>query len=80
MELRRRRLRSWWQVLLIAAAFELISVRDAHAYIDPGSISFLFQALIAAFLGTLFALKSYWRGLTVRLRAFFQSKEEDEED
>ena len=30
------------------------------AYLDPGSGSILLQLLIAALLGTLFALRTYW--------------------
>jgi len=31
------------------------------AYIDPGTGSYLIQLLIATILGSLFALKTYWR-------------------
>lgn len=39
----------------------------AYAYIDPGAGSLLFQALIAAFVGAAFAIKTYWS----RLKSFF---------
>jgi hypothetical protein len=50
-----------------------------HAYLDPGSGSFLLQLLLAALLGGLFVLRSYWG----RIKAFItkrESKEENEEE
>lgn len=38
-----------------------------HAYMDPGTGSYVFQALIAVFLGGIFAVKTYWQ----RLKNFF---------
>jgi len=35
----------------------------AFAYLDPGTGSYLFQILIGAFLGGLFAIKMYWRNI-----------------
>ena len=40
------------------------------AYIDPGTGSYLIQLLIATILGSLFALKTYWR----KIRAFIADK------
>ena len=40
--------------------------RPAHAYIDPGSGSYVFQMLIAGFLSFAFAVRHYWD----RLRSF----------
>ena len=39
----------------------------SHAYIDPGTGSFVIQMVVAAVLGAFFALKMYWR----RLKGFF---------
>jgi hypothetical protein len=39
----------------------LIMADSASAYIDPGSGSYVFQLLIAGFLGALFAAKGLWR-------------------
>jgi len=33
---------------------------DAYAYLDPGTGSYIFQILIAVFLGGLFAIKLFW--------------------
>jgi len=43
-------------------------------YVDPGSGSYLIQAIIAAILGALFYFKNIW----FRVKAFFfKSKKED---
>lgn len=47
-------------VLFIALLTMFLPVRNAHAYIDLGSGSFIFQILIASLLGILFTIKSYW--------------------
>ena len=41
--------------------FSLITVPNAHAYIDPASGSFLFQVTIGALLGAGLAIKMFWR-------------------
>jgi hypothetical protein len=40
----------------------------APAYLDPGSGSFILQLLLAALVGSLFLVKSYWK----RLGGFFR--------
>ena len=49
-----------------------------HAYLDPGSGSFLIQLLIAAILGGLVALRAYWS----KIKGWFgiKSKPADEDD
>ena len=33
----------------------------SHAYLDPGTGSFVFQMIIAGVVGGLFAIKTFWR-------------------
>jgi hypothetical protein len=40
------------------------------AYIDPGTGSYFVQFLLAGLLGTIFAVKSYWRNVKDYLRGF----------
>lgn len=40
-------------------------------YIDPGSGSFIIQAIIAAVLGGWFVMKGYW----LRIKSFFTGKD-----
>jgi hypothetical protein len=52
----------------------------AHAYIDPGTGSFVIQGIIAAIVGAGFAIKMFWH----RIKAFLTGKpmptETDDED
>ena len=42
----------------------------AHAYIDPGTGSYIFQLIAASLLGAIYAIKLYWQ----RLKMFFISR------
>jgi hypothetical protein len=46
---------------LLSLAFVVVSPRSADAYIDPGTGSYVFQALVAALLSVGFFVKSQWR-------------------
>jgi hydrogenase-4 membrane subunit HyfE len=46
---------------ILALLVFLMVPRPAHAYIDPGSGSLIWQVLIAALLSGLFLIKTYWR-------------------
>ncbi len=54
--------------LLVLVLF-LLPARDAWAYLDPGTGSFMLQAVIALLMGALLTLKLYWQ----RLKSFFSS-------
>ena len=47
----------------------------AHAYLDPGSGSFLFQLIVGALLSGLFAIKIYFRKIK---KYIFRNKKSDE--
>jgi len=58
---------------------EILNKADP-AYLDPGSGSFILQLLLAALVGGLFIIKTYWKKITDFFRKIFsradQSKEE----
>jgi len=59
-------------ISLLSGFFLMVSIKPAHAYIELGSVGFLFQMLIASAFGVLFTLKVYWRnfvGVLSRLLA-----------
>jgi hypothetical protein len=63
---------------LVAAAIglQLLGPGDAHAYIDLGTGSYVFQLLLASVLGVAFAVRAYWE----RLRAFFSRRRREGDD
>lgn len=52
--------------------FSLIFAKRAHAYLDPGSGSYLIQILIASLAGGGFLLKSQWKMIKEKI---FKNKE-----
>jgi hypothetical protein len=49
-------------IFTLVAAWFLFAPR-AHAYLDPGTGSFLIQMMIAGFVGAVFALKVFWKNV-----------------
>ena len=56
-------------VLLLVLSYLFVVPREAYAYLDPGSGSYIFQIIIGTLLGGVFALKIYWK----RIRKFFSN-------
>jgi len=48
---------------LLGGFFFMVSVKQAYAYIELGSVGFLFQMLIASAFGAAFTLKVYWQNI-----------------
>jgi hypothetical protein len=47
--------------VLLCLAFCFVSLPAANAYVDPGTGSFVFQAVIGGILAVALALKMFWR-------------------
>lgn len=58
-------------VLAVVAALFPVS---AHAYLDAGSASIAFQAIIAGLVGAVVTTKIYWKRLSGWVRRFFSGK------
>jgi len=48
-------------VVIITVILFLWSIKNAYAYIDPGTGSYIIQVIIGGVLGAAFALKVYWK-------------------
>ena len=46
--------------------FGVLGATDAHAYLDPGTGSYVLQLVLAALLGAAFAVKVFW----LRIKTF----------
>ena len=64
-------------LLGIAGVFLLALPNLVHAYIDPGSGSYLIQFILALLLGGAFAVKRFWHNIKKTSRDMFgrQGKE-----
>ena len=75
----RKRITKNRETVLIAVLLLSALSTNAHAYLDPGSGSFIFQVMIGALLGALVTIKIYWQ----RLKSYFSrlfSKKDAETD
>jgi hypothetical protein len=64
----------------LALAATLLAARPAHAYVDPGTGSFVLQLLLAAFFGVAFTFRRAWRGLLDRVRRGPKASQAGESD
>ena len=46
---------------VLCLAFCLVSLPAANAYVDPGTGSFVFQAIVGGILAAALAIKMFWR-------------------
>ena len=60
---RRIRVQRVPEVAILCLALLLVSSRAAHAYIDAGSGTYLFQMAIAGIVGVLYTVKLSWKRL-----------------
>lgn len=61
-------------VLLTVLGILLSTERPAFAYLDPGSGSYLFQVMVAAALGGVYAMKLGWTKLQRALGRLFSRR------
>ncbi len=50
----------FWVLAPVAVVYLLVLPQDAHAYLDPGTGSYVLQMIIAGLLGAAFAIKMSW--------------------
>jgi hypothetical protein len=52
----------------------------AHAYLDPGTGSYILQLALAAIVGALFAVRLFWGRIKAFFTRLFSKQESDEHD
>lgn len=60
---------------VLTAACCLLFPRYIYSYIDPGTGSYIFQIVIAAFVAVSFAVKVYWDKIKKFVGRLFAKKE-----
>jgi hypothetical protein len=65
--------------LLVIAALTLLSLeQEAHAYLDPGSLNFIVQAIVGAILGAAIFIKLQWKRVkAATIRIFVRNGDEE---
>jgi len=57
-------------------AIQILFPRDADAYLDPGTGSYILQIVLAAFAGAIYAIKVFWGNIKMFVKALFSGKKE----
>ncbi len=55
-------------------------LKTIYAYLDPGSGSLILQLILAAVLGGLLLLKSYWKKIKDGVKGLFTGRQEVEDE
>jgi len=63
--------------ILVLTLFSLIFPRKAHAYLDPGTGSYILQILIAVLIGALFSIKLFWNRIKYFFIKLFSGRKKD---
>ena len=58
--------RSIISILAILMVFGHLSISNAYAYLDPGSVSIIIQMLVGTLVGVGIALKLYWQKIRMK--------------
>ena len=67
------------RILVVGAVTCLVFAKEAHAYLDPGSVSLFFQALVAGALGAVFLLKRFWTQIKMGVKDLFSGRSRNDE-
>jgi hypothetical protein len=65
--------------LVVALTLYLVMAPDAgYAYLDPGTGSYVLQMAMAAVLGSLFAIKMFWKRIVAFIQGLFSGSKNEE--
>jgi hypothetical protein len=65
---------------IVALILALCFSPDAHAYLDPGSGSYMLQILLGTLVAGFFAVKQYWHRLKYFLVERFRKREDQDHE
>lgn len=75
-----KRSRNLTNSVVLAGLLFLIAARNAHAYIDPGSGSYILQLILAGLLGAGVAVTIYWKRIKASISGLFSRGRREEDD
>jgi hypothetical protein len=61
--------RKLFNSLILIVVLQSALLQNAFAYLDPGIGSYVFQVIIATFIGVLFTIKMFWQ----KIKNFFSN-------
>ncbi|MFN2127388.1 MAG: hypothetical protein ACK2TU_05965 [Anaerolineales bacterium] len=60
-----------YEYIIVSTVRGLMPALREHAYLDPGSGSFILQLIVASLLGGLFLMRRYWNKIISFFRNLF---------
>jgi len=67
-------------VVIFGCLLTVTYAGELYAYLDPGTGSYFFQILIGVLLGSLLAIKLFWRNIIAFIQRMFSSKGSSKKD
>jgi hypothetical protein len=68
------------RILPLAVLFTFIVVKDAFAYLDPGTGSYMLQIIIGTFAACFFVIKHYWTRIKIMFKGRRTGKDDTSEE
>jgi len=65
--MKQQRNRNFFYSLILTIVLQIFFLKNAFAYLDPGTGSYVFQVLVATAIGGLYVVKMYWQ----KIKNFF---------
>ncbi len=75
-----KRVRLLVKLVGLFSLFCLMAPQWAHAYLDPGTGSYVLQLVIGAFVGILFSVKVFWKNIRSYFANSFSGAQKDERE
>lgn len=66
------RKKDYLSIFILILALFILSTKEAHAYLDPGTGSYILQILIAGILGGLVAIRAFWSNIRTFVKGLFK--------
>jgi hypothetical protein len=60
------------KLIFVLLVFSFLTVKNIHAYLDPGSGSYMLQLLIGLFLGGAYFFRNFFKNVKDKIVNFFK--------
>ena len=64
------------KLIFLITIYLLLITNKAHAYLDPGTGSYIFQVMAALVIGGLYTIKMHWQKIKTFFSNHFSKKQE----
>lgn len=68
-----------FDIVFTLVILSMLATNNAHAYIDPGSGSYMLQIIAAGVLSGIFIMKKFWRNISKFISSFLKKNSGDKD-